>query len=63
LTALFAVPSLAQVLLDPIASRPVGTLFAIVSVLPLAWRCVLEDRGNLDPVSGAQHPLCSLATV
>src|SRR4051794_16904049 len=38
LAALFLLPSLAQVLLDPIASRPVGTLFAIASVLPLAWR-------------------------
>ena len=38
LTAVFLVPSLAQVLLDPIASRPVGVAVALVSVLPLAWR-------------------------
>lgn len=35
---LFLVPSVAQVLLDPIVSRPVGLLFCLGSVLPLAWR-------------------------
>ena len=30
--------SLAQVLLEPIAARPVGVLFACVSVVPVAWR-------------------------
>ncbi len=38
LAALFLVPSLAQVLLDPIADRLVGVVFALGSVLPLAWR-------------------------
>lgn len=35
---LFLLPSVAQVLLDPIATRPVGLLFCWWSVLPLAWR-------------------------
>jgi len=35
---LFLVPTLAQVLLVPIAPRPVGVLVALVSVVPLAWR-------------------------
>lgn len=35
---LFLVPSVAQVLLDPIATRPLGVLYACGSVLPLAWR-------------------------
>ena len=35
---LLLVPSLAQVLLVPIAPRPVGVLVAVVSVVPLAWR-------------------------
>jgi signal transduction histidine kinase len=35
---LFLVPSLAQVLLVPIAPRPVGVLVALLSVVPLAWR-------------------------
>lgn len=38
LTALFAVPSVAQVLLDPIAPRPVGLAYALMSTGPLAWR-------------------------
>lgn len=38
LTALLLVPSLAQVLLSPIAPRPTGVLVALGSVLPLAWR-------------------------
>jgi signal transduction histidine kinase len=38
--AVFLVPCLAQVLLQPIASRLVGTLFALASVVPLAWRRV-----------------------
>lgn len=38
LTALLLVPSLAQVLLDPIAPRPAGVLVAFGSVLPVAWR-------------------------
>ena len=38
LTALLLVPSLAQVLLDPMASRLTGVLVALGSVLPLAWR-------------------------
>lgn len=38
LTALLLVPSLGQVLLDPIAPRPLGTLVALGSVLPVAWR-------------------------
>src|SRR3954451_7802147 len=37
---LFLVPSLAQVLLVPIASRPVGVAVALISVVPLAWRRV-----------------------
>jgi signal transduction histidine kinase len=32
------VPSVAQVLLDPIAPRPLGLLVALASVLPVAWR-------------------------
>nr|WP_294692620.1 histidine kinase [uncultured Friedmanniella sp.] len=36
--SLFLAPSIAQVLLDPIASRPVGLFFCFASVLPLAWR-------------------------
>jgi len=35
---LFLVPSLAQVLLVPIAPRPVGVVVALMSVVPLAWR-------------------------
>ena len=35
---LLLVPSLAQVLLVPIAPRPVGVLVALLSVVPLAWR-------------------------
>jgi signal transduction histidine kinase len=35
---LFLVPSLAQVLLVPIAPRPTGVLVALLSVVPLAWR-------------------------
>ena len=35
---LFLVPCLAQVLLVPIAPRPVGVLVALLSVVPLAWR-------------------------
>lgn len=35
---LFLVPSLAQVLLDPVASRPAGVVYALGSVVPLAWR-------------------------
>jgi len=35
---LFLVPALAQVLLVPIAARPVGVLVALLSVVPLAWR-------------------------
>ena len=35
---LLLAPSLAQVLLVPIAPRPVGVLVALVSVVPLAWR-------------------------
>lgn len=35
---LFLVPSIAQVLLDPIASRPAGVVYAVGSVVPLAWR-------------------------
>ena len=38
LTALLLVPSLSQVLLDPIAPRPAGVLVAFGSVLPVAWR-------------------------
>ncbi len=38
LMLLFLVPSLAQVLLVPIAPRPVGVLVALMSVVPLAWR-------------------------
>ena len=38
LAALFAVPSLGQVLLEPIAPRPVGVAVALASTLPLAWR-------------------------
>jgi len=38
LAALFLVPSLAQVLLDPVADRLVGVVFALGSSLPLAWR-------------------------
>jgi signal transduction histidine kinase len=33
----FLVPALAQVLLVPIAPRPVGVLVALLSVVPLAW--------------------------
>src|SRR3954447_290946 len=35
---LFLVPSLAQVLLAPIAPRSVGVVVALMSVVPLAWR-------------------------
>ena len=35
---LFLVPSLAQVLLVPIAPQPVGVAVALASVVPLAWR-------------------------
>ncbi len=38
LMLLFLVPSLAQVLLVPIAPRPVGVVVALLSVVPLAWR-------------------------
>lgn len=38
LAVLFLVPGLAQVLLEPIASRPVGAVYAIGSALPLDWR-------------------------
>jgi signal transduction histidine kinase len=33
-----AVPSVVQVLVQPIASRPVGVLIALGSTLPIAWR-------------------------
>jgi signal transduction histidine kinase len=35
---LFLVPSLAQVLLDPFVDPSIGVVYALVSVLPLAWR-------------------------
>ena len=41
LMALLLVPSLAQVLLDPIAPRPTGVIVALGSVLPVAWRRTL----------------------
>ena len=40
LAALLLVPSLAQVVLDPIAPRPLGVVVAAGSVLPVAWRRV-----------------------
>src|SRR3954447_25735764 len=33
-----AVPSVVQVLVQPIASRPVGVLIALGTTLPIAWR-------------------------
>src|SRR3954464_567391 len=33
-----AVPSVVQVLVQPIASRPVGVLIALGSTIPIAWR-------------------------
>lgn len=38
IAALLGVPSVAQVVLDPIATVPVGLLVAVVSTAPLAWR-------------------------
>lgn len=35
---LFLVPSLAQVLLDPFVDWSIGVVYALVSVVPLAWR-------------------------
>jgi len=38
LAVALAVPSVVQVLVQPIASRPVGVLIALGSTLPIAWR-------------------------
>src|SRR4051794_126238 len=38
LAVALAIPSLVQVLVQPIASRPVGILIALGTTLPLAWR-------------------------
>src|SRR3954466_4408652 len=38
LAVALAIPSVVQVLVQPIASRPVGVLIALGTTLPLAWR-------------------------
>lgn len=50
--ALFLLPSLIQVVLDPIASPIMGVLFACVSVIPLAWRRSLPSTAAVVGAGG-----------
>ncbi len=40
IAAALAIPSLIQVLVTPIAPRPVGVLVALAATVPIAWRRV-----------------------